>query len=163
LAPLLLWLWAGGWFTDRYLLPFLAAAVAAAAALPARRLAWVGLAAVGLFSAAGTFDMLQWNGAFWRGARGLASLGVAEAQINGTLAWTAEHNYQAAMDELKKERPLSRIADKEWFLRFQEKRRGVVTFSKDLPRQLFAPAGQVDYWCPWTLRYEAVRLYVAAK
>jgi hypothetical protein len=158
-APLLAWLAAGGYFTDRYLLPFLAAAIALAARRPAGRVAWVLVALIGVVSAAATLDLLQWNQAFAAGAAELVAQGVPSDRVTGTIAWTAERNYQPEMDALKKTRPLGEIDDTEWFGRFQDRREAVVSFSPSEPAELFRPAGRVDYWCPWTLKNESVWLY----
>lgn len=156
-APLLIWVFAGSHFSDRYLMVFIPGALAAVSTMKIRRSSWLLALMLGGYSLAGTIDDHRWHQAFWNGCRALRSRGVPAESIWGLFEWIAWHNYQPEMDRLKAEKPLYRISDREWLERVLERRSGLVSFTADRPED-FEPAGELDYFSPLSMRREKVYL-----
>lgn len=112
----------GAEFYDRYLIPVLPAALllawrASGAAARAPRNALAAAAFPVLFllwSAAGTWDYLNWNEAKWAAGRAAVGYGVPPERVFDGMEWAGLYDYERNMAALKASKPLAEIASLGW-------------------------------------------------
>ncbi|HYC56557.1 MAG TPA: glycosyltransferase family 39 protein [Candidatus Binatia bacterium] len=97
LAAMLLWLGSliqSAYYFDRYLVPIVPLAIAAAAltghSLRPRAVTWTMTGALALFSVSGTHDWMEWNRARWSLLHRLEERGATAEQIDGGFEYNAE-------------------------------------------------------------------------